>query len=125
LARDTRWAAVGNLFMSSPTSAMMICAACAEMPGISASRATAGMTGSPVPWPTRGPVVPSELTRCAAGISVISSSIRAVSASIWAVRESIWASRIAASSPWWSSNRPVSASTSAARLAFGQLIGQL
>jgi hypothetical protein len=51
-------------------------------------------------------------------MAAISCSIRAVSLPIWPVRESIWSSSIRANSAWWSSNRPVSASTRALCLTF-------
>ena len=44
--------------------------------------------------------------------------MRVVRVAIWVVRASIWSSSIRASSPWWSSKRPVSASIRAPCLAF-------
>jgi hypothetical protein len=52
----------------------------------------------------------------AAGMAPISSWMRLVSRSIWMPSASMWSSSILASSAWWSSKRPVSAATNAARL---------
>ena len=52
----------------------------------------------------------------AAGMAPISSWLRLVSRSIGMPSASMWSRRILASSAWWSSKRPVSAATSAARL---------
>lgn len=81
-AQDTRWAAVGNLLMSRPVSAMMARARSSLMPGISASRATAFSTGASGPVPASGPVVPSALMPQAPGIAAASSAARAPS---WAI----------------------------------------
>ena len=104
LARDTSRPGVPNTAMSWPISAMIAWAAMTPQPVISSSLITAGSTGAPGPLP--GPVVPSAPVPCAAGVAAISSVMRAVSWSIWPVRASIWSSRMRASSPCWSSNRP-------------------
>ena len=88
------------------------------MPVTSSSRSTAGMTGEPGSSPAAGPVVPSGSAPWAAGMAAMSCSIRAVSLPVWAASASIWSSSIRASSPWWASNRPASASARAACLAF-------
>src|SRR5215472_14091825 len=70
-AQDTRWAAVGNLVMSRPVSAMMERARSGLRPGISASRATAFSTGASGLVPAPGPVVPSGSTPQPAGSAAV------------------------------------------------------
>ena len=60
---------MGNRDISRPVSAMMARARSGLMPGISASRATAGSTAASGPAPASGPVVPSPSTPQAAGIA--------------------------------------------------------
>ena len=89
-AQETSRAAVGNLLISRPVSAMMVRARSSLMPGISASRATAFSTGAPGVVPAPGPVVPSGSTPKVAGIAAVSSAARAVSAAIGVSRKAIW-----------------------------------
>ena len=104
--------------MSRPVSAMMARARSWLTPGISASRAMAGSTGASGPVPASGPVVPSALMPQAADIAATTAVIRVVSWAIRCSRKAIWSSRSPASSPWWSSNMPSSASTRSSCLAF-------
>jgi hypothetical protein len=96
---------------------MIAAAAVIPQPVISSSLATAGRTAASGPRPASGPVVPSASTPQAAGIWAMSSLILSSSALTCRVRASIWSSRMRASSAWWSSNRPSSASASSLRLA--------
>src|SRR5260370_1382879 len=98
-AQDTRWAAVGNRDMSRPISAMMARARSGLMPGISASRATAGSTAASGPAPAFGPVVPSPFTPQAAGIAAASPAAPADSALIRSSTQPIWSSSRPASPP--------------------------
>ena len=104
--------------MSRPVSAMIERARSGLMPGISASRATAGRAAASGPVPASGPVVPSASTPQAAGIAATDAVIRAVSWAIRASQKAAWSSSSWASSPWWSSNMPARASTRSSCLAF-------